>query len=506
MHVLALRGPHAQHRVHHAPGPGDLVVAQEQRLVAGDDVEQQQLVGVEVVLPDAAVARVQARGLGAQLQARLLDLQLHAQALHRLQVHEDPVRRQALDGRGAEELLRHVLEADGDERVVGRHALAGAQEERNAAPAPVVDVELERGVGLGGAVRRHPRLLEVARHALAADLARGVLGAEGVGVHRRLGDGADGAQHLDLLVAQRLGLERGRRLHRHQRQHLQQVALDHVAQGAGAVVVAGAPLDPARLGVGDLHVVDVVAVPQRLEQQVGEAEDEDVLYGALPEVMVDAVELVLAVVAVQALVERLGALEVVAEGLLDHEPPPAPVLARQPAAGDAVCGDAELARPDGEIEHEIGWEAVLETRAQALEAPGIGEVAAHEGEAPGEAPPHLLVEAALPRVPPARGPALDRRPHLLGPAGVVPGTAPEADDAAALREPPRRLQVVEGRQQLGAREVPGGAEDDEGAGVERRHLRPAPPGGRRRPCASWRAGGWRSPPRPARRSACAAPA
>ena len=82
-----------------------------------------------------------------------------------------------------------------------------------------------------------------------------------------------------------------RRLHRRQREELEHVVLDHVAQRAGLLVVAAAPLDAERLGDGDLHVVDVAAVPERLEDAVGEAEDQDVLDRLLAEVVVDAVDL-----------------------------------------------------------------------------------------------------------------------------------------------------------------------------------------------------------------------
>ena len=79
-----------------------------------------------------------------------------------------------------------------------------------------------------------------------------------------------------------------RRLHRHQREQLQHVVLDHVAQRAGTVVVAAAVLDAEGLGHGDLHVVDVLRVPQRLEQRVGEAQRQQVLHRLLAEVVVDA--------------------------------------------------------------------------------------------------------------------------------------------------------------------------------------------------------------------------
>ena len=78
----------------------------------------------------------------------------------------------------------------------------------------------------------------------------------------------------------------------------------HVAQRAGRVVELAALLDADRLGDRDLHVVDVVAVPQRLEEAVGEAEDQDVLHRLLAEIVIDAEDLLLARHAQDLLVER----------------------------------------------------------------------------------------------------------------------------------------------------------------------------------------------------------
>ena len=68
---------------------------------------------------------------------------------------------------------------------------------------------------------------------------------------------------------------------------------DHVAEGAGFLVEVGARADPEGLGDVDLDVVDVVAVPDRLEQAVGEAQGEDVLRRLLAEEVVDAEDLLL---------------------------------------------------------------------------------------------------------------------------------------------------------------------------------------------------------------------
>ena len=53
----------------------------------------------------------------------------------------------------------------------------------------------------------------------------------------------DRLQYLRLLVADRVGLERNRRLHRGQRHELEDMIRDHVPQRAGRVVIAAALLD-----------------------------------------------------------------------------------------------------------------------------------------------------------------------------------------------------------------------------------------------------------------------
>ena len=127
-------------------------------------------------------------------------------------------------------------------------------------------------------------------------------------------------EDLVLLLADGRRLERGRRLHRRERQDLEQVRDDHVAVGAGALVEVGPLRQAERLGHVDLDVVDVVAVPDRLEEAVGEAEGEDVLRRLLAEEVVDPEDLLLVEDLVQLGVERSGAGEVGAERLLHDDP------------------------------------------------------------------------------------------------------------------------------------------------------------------------------------------
>ena len=70
------------------------------------------------------------------------------------------------------------------------------------------------------------------------------------------------------------------------------MVLYHVAQGAGGFVVTGPALYSECFGGSDLDVIDVARVPDRLENRVSEAENENILCRLLSEKMVDAVSLI----------------------------------------------------------------------------------------------------------------------------------------------------------------------------------------------------------------------
>ena len=134
-----------------------------------------------------------------------------------------------------------------------------------------------------------------------------------------VGDGAHGLQHLALFAAQIRGAKRAGRLHGDNGHELEQMALNHVAHGSDAVVVAGATFEPDGLGGRDLNVVDVAAVPQRLEEQIGEAKDQQVLHGLLAEVVVDAKHVLVVENASEGAVELLGGCQVRAEGFFHDD-------------------------------------------------------------------------------------------------------------------------------------------------------------------------------------------
>ena len=81
------------------------------------------------------------------------------------------------------------------------------------------------------------------------------------------------------------------------------MVLDHVAQRARFLVISAAAFHADRFGRRDLHMIDISAVPQRLEDAVAEAEGHDVLDRFLAQIMVDAVDLAFLEALLQAAVE-----------------------------------------------------------------------------------------------------------------------------------------------------------------------------------------------------------
>ena len=212
----AILRPGVEHRLHHAPAGLDVVGALEQRRIADHAVIDQRLVagarrGLEIVLVvelhlDAADLHARSRDLGAEAQGH---------ALVGLDVQDQIVRRQALDRRVAEQRERRLLELDGDLGAPLGKRLAGAQIERHAGPAPIVDHQLHRDVGFGRGVRARRRArADTASIALPSTVPAPYCAAHDVAPRVLVAEAVHGVEHLGLLGAHRVGGEAARRLHR----------------------------------------------------------------------------------------------------------------------------------------------------------------------------------------------------------------------------------------------------------------------------------------------------
>ena len=88
---------------------------------------------------------------------------------------------------------------------------------------------------------------------------------------------------------------------------------------AGVFVIIAASLNAQGLGNGDLHVIDVRVVPQRLEQDVGEAKRHEVLHRLLAEVVIDAEDISLEENRADRIVDGRGAVAIFPDRLLDDD-------------------------------------------------------------------------------------------------------------------------------------------------------------------------------------------
>jgi hypothetical protein len=166
----------------------------------------------------------------------------------------------------------------------------------------------------------------------------------------------------------------------------------------------------------------MVAVPEGLQERVGEAEEDQVVHRALPEVVVDPEDPGLVEVGEERPVERQGRGEIVPEGLLDDDPR----TLRAAGLRELLHHETEQERRDGQV---------------VRRPPGPAELPAQrlEGHVVRVVPVHVAQQA---------------RELLEG----------------RLVEPTVRLQAVAGaRLELG--EVAGGPEEDQGVrvGVAHRH-------------------------------------
>ena len=87
-----------------------------------------------------------------------------------------------------------------------------------------------------------------------------------------------GTEQTRLLIPDAVRFERHRTFHGDQREHFQHVVLEHVPQQSGPVEISGAVFDADRFRHRDLHRIDVIAVPDRFENEVGKPEHQDILH------------------------------------------------------------------------------------------------------------------------------------------------------------------------------------------------------------------------------------
>ena len=161
----------------------------------------------------------------------------------------------------------------------------------NVGPSPVVDEQTQGDESLGLRVCVDVFFLAIPQHGIAVNGAFSVLTAHNTRRDVIARPMTQRSHHFDLFVANAVSAKIRRRFHGRKAKELEQVVLYHVAQGACAFVIASASPNTQRFSRRDLHMIDVVRVPQRRENRVGKPENEDVLGGFLAEKMVDSIGL-----------------------------------------------------------------------------------------------------------------------------------------------------------------------------------------------------------------------
>ena len=226
------------------------------------------------------------------------------------------------------------------------------------------------------------------------------------------------------------------------------MVLHDVPQRPDRVVEAPPVVHTEVLGHGDLDALDVVAVPERLEDGVGEPEEQDVHRRFLAEEMVDPVDLPFLEVPVQLGVQRPGRGQVVAEGLLHRDPGPL----GETGPGQALHHAAEQRRRDLEIED--GAVPPLDGVGDAVIGLRVLVVARDHRQALGQPLENMLADLLAG--------VFDGLARVVAEGRGRPLVAGYADDRALKLL--AALHAVQGPEGLLFRQVPGDAEDHQDVG------------------------------------------
>ena len=375
--------------------------------------------------------------------------QVQRHAVARLQVDHQAVgcaQRRAVDGVG------RGAEVDGDVCLARGQALAGADVERHARPAPIGDLGAQGDEGFGGAAGRHAVLVGIGAHALAGRGAGGILAAHHVPQQRGGCPRTQRTQHLELLIADGIGMGVDGRLHGDRAQQLQRVVLHHVAQRAGLVVEGATLLHAQLLGHGDLDAGHGLAPPQGFEQRVAKAQRQQVLYRGLAQVVVDAEDLPFVEHAAHRGVDGTVGSQIVPQGLFQHH---AGGGRRQAGSAELLADGGEQRGRGGQVHHHRVGMALAQAPRQQGVILWLGQIHALVLQQRGKAF-EFFVAGAFFSLHIGKAPGNQRAV-----IAVAQRVARHADDAPLRRQRPVAKSLEQGRQQLAPGEVARAAEEDQ---------------------------------------------
>src|SRR5262245_18315282 len=131
--------------------------------------------------------------------------------------------------------------------------------------------------------------------------------------------------------------------------------LHHVTQSSGILVVASTGADAFVLSHRNLHMIDVFLIPQRFEDGIGKAHDQEILDSFLAEVVIDTKKLALVDDLRQSVINGTGTGQVPTQRLFHNDACLRPLRRAGDKSGTLqllYSGDNQLGR-DSEIEYAI---------------------------------------------------------------------------------------------------------------------------------------------------------
>lgn len=236
-----------------------------------------------------------------------------------------------------------------------------------------------------------------------------------------------------------------------------------MSRSAGHVVEAAAVTDADLLVDRDLDMVDMVAIPDRLEHAVGKAQHQDVLDGFLAEIMVDPVDLVLVDDLQEFAVELPRRGKVGTERFFDHQPPPGTVFRQHAGAAELAADRQERVRRRRQIKQPVaaglprGFQLV-ELLVHRIERGRVFRIGLDAGDACQQA----LGDGVVHR---AGGVPVQSLHQAVAQFAARHALAGNADHAEFIRQQVVGSEVIKGGDYQPVREVSGDAEDHERAGI-----------------------------------------
>src|SRR6185503_2921534 len=133
----------------------------------------------------------------------------------------------------------------------------------------------------------------------------------------------------------------------------------HVAQRASLLVERTATFNAERLRRGDLHMINVVPVPNRLEDSVAKPENQNVLHRLFAEIVIDAKHLVLVKHSIYLMIQLPSRIQIVTERLLNHNANAPLFWLRHALRAKVLDNRREVLRRSREVEQPIGPDVLL---------------------------------------------------------------------------------------------------------------------------------------------------